>query len=92
MKNSVSQSYRHISIAMCGHAAVSSDTKSSHRRQEPRMALAAHLATHLAVVLEGLASPQVAGVWHAWGGGVPEDQVSWSGLLEAGEGQTELWG
>lgn len=50
------------------------------------------LATHLEVVLEGLVSPQAADAWHAWGRGIPKEQVSWRGLLGAGEGQTDLWG
>lgn len=55
------------------------------------MPLPARLATHLEVVLEGLVSPQAVDAWHAWAGGIPKE-VSWRGLLEAGEGQTDLWG
>lgn len=52
----------------------------------------AALTEELEVVLEGLVSPQAADAWHAWGRGIPKEQVSWRGLLGAGEGQTDLWG
>ena len=56
------------------------------------MPLTAHLATHLAVVLKGLVSPQVMGAWQAWEGGIPKEQASWRGLPEVGEGETDLLG
>lgn len=55
------------------------------------MQLAAHQATHLLVALEGLASPREVDACRALEGCTPQEQSSWKGLLEAGEGEVDFW-
>ena len=59
------------------------------------MPLTAHLATHLAVVVEGLVSLQVMNAWQAWKEGFAKEQASWGGqrgLPGEEEGETDHWG